>query len=60
MAMEQYCKANHIDGRLIPVPGHLRAGCGLAWMAPLEEKQHLLAVLPESGLVYEEIFEYQL
>lgn len=60
MAMEQYCKEHNIAGRLIPVPGQIRAGCGLAWLAPITEKQRLQAELPESGLVWEEISEYRL
>ena len=30
MAMERYCKKKE-PGRLIPVPGTISAGCGLAW-----------------------------
>ncbi len=31
MAMESLCKTRHIEGRLIPVPRSISAGCGLAW-----------------------------
>ena len=31
MAMERYCKKRKEPGRLIPVPGTISAGCGLAW-----------------------------
>ena len=31
MAMEEACKARCAQGRLIPVPRSISAGCGLAW-----------------------------
>ena len=31
MAWEKRCLAEHIPGRLIPLPRELSAGCGLAW-----------------------------
>jgi hypothetical protein len=31
MAMEKFCEKNNINGRLIPVPREISAGCGLAW-----------------------------
>ena len=33
MAMERLCKETGADGRLIPVPRAISAGCGLAWCA---------------------------
>ena len=30
MAWEKHCEAEHIPGRLIPLPRELSAGCGLA------------------------------
>lgn len=49
MAMEQYCRRNHIPGRLIPVPAHISAGCGLAWAAPLELQDKFLELLRDDG-----------
>jgi hypothetical protein len=37
MAMEQFCAAQSVGGRLIPVPRELSAGCGLAWRMLPEE-----------------------
>lgn len=34
MAWEKHCEAEHIPGRLIPLPRELSAGCGLAWRMP--------------------------
>ena len=45
MAWEKHCEAEHIPGRLIPLPRELSAGCGLAWrMLPeeFEQWQHKL------------------
>lgn len=39
MALERYCNENHIAGRLIPIPREITAGCGLAWSAPLGERE---------------------
>lgn len=45
MAMERACKALHADGRLIPVPRVISAGCGLAWCAGLENQQALTELM---------------
>ena len=37
MAWEKHCEAEHIPGRLIPLPRELSAGCGLAWRMLPEE-----------------------
>lgn len=31
MACEDLCKKKSLPGRMIPVPGQISAGCGLAW-----------------------------
>ena len=38
MAMEHACKEELADGRLIPVPRSISAGCGLAWCAKIESE----------------------
>lgn len=35
MAMERYCLARGVAGRLIPVPSVISAGCGMCWSAPV-------------------------
>lgn len=37
MAMEKSCAKQGIPGRLIPVPGEISAGCGLAWRMKVED-----------------------
>lgn len=39
MAMEEYCEKNGIDGRLIPIPRVISAGCGLAFTTKLPENE---------------------
>ena len=55
MAMEQACKAANADGRLIPVPRAISAGCGLAWCAKLESEENLRALLLEKGITPQEV-----
>ena len=38
MAMESFCGKSGISGRLIPLPGEISAGCGLAWKTIPEEE----------------------
>lgn len=57
MAMENACREHKVPGRLIPVPRSISAGCGLAWCAPTDERERLLAVMQESGIEKEELHE---
>ena len=50
MAMEKTCKALHADGRLIPVPRVISAGCGLAWCAGLRSEEALTALMREHNI----------
>lgn len=55
MAMEQACKNINADGRLIPVPRSISAGCGLAWCAKPESETALKAVMQMGGIVPQDI-----
>ena len=57
MAMEQACKETGADGRLIPVPRAISAGCGLAWCARLESETALKKLMEEKGIVPQEVQE---
>lgn len=57
MAMEKACREMDSPGRLIPVPRSISAGCGLAWCAPLEEREALQAVMKERGIGEEGLHE---
>lgn len=56
MAMEQCCRENHMDGRMIPVPGTISAGCGLAWCAPLESEADLTEFMTRQEIRYQGIY----
>lgn len=50
MAMEQACREQGAEGRLIPVPGSITADCGLAWCANNESEDELLALLVQCSI----------
>ena len=50
MAMEKACKEAGADGRLIPVPRAISAGCGLAWAAKPESETALRGLMTEKGI----------
>ena len=50
MAMEQMCKTKALDGRIIPVPKTITAGCGLAWCAKLESEAALRELMAQKGI----------
>ena len=53
MAMERYCLAHELPGRLIPIPREIHAGCGLAWKTLPEEKEHFMSALEDAGIRWE-------
>lgn len=50
MAMETICKKEGADGRIIPVPHSISAGCGLAWCAKLESEDALRQLMNENNI----------
>lgn len=57
MAMEQTCKMNQVDGRIIPVPGSISADCGLAWCADIESEPQLLQLMMQQGIKHQGIHQ---
>lgn len=57
MKMEACCKEAGAPGRMIPVPGEITAGCGLAWSAKPEERSELEELMVRCGLNAEGFFE---
>lgn len=57
MAMEKACREQEVPGRFIPVPRSISAGCGLAWCAPLSEREHLGTVMQQQGIGAEAMHE---
>lgn len=60
MAMEKQCGIRQIPGRLIPLPGEISAGCGLAWRMLPEEYENFQARLEETGQKFQQIVELEL
>ena len=54
MAMEAFCHAQGLPGRLIPVPREITAGCGLSWKALPEEREPLLAAMEAAGMQWQQ------
>lgn len=59
MAMEKYCKAMNIPGRLIPVPVQITAGCGMAWMANPINMEEIKALMAEFSLEVDALYEIE-
>jgi hypothetical protein len=57
MAMEKACKNEGAQGRLIPVPRAISAGCGLAWCADLTQREALCTVMKKINLKEQDIHE---
>ena len=57
MAMEKACKESGAEGRIIPVPRSISAGCGLAWCAKLESMNNLKDLMEKQGIIPQEIQE---
>lgn len=60
MAMEKGCKSLEVQGRLIPVPRQMSAGCGIAWASPTEESKRIPDVLRELNIEAEDMAECEI
>ena len=60
MAMEAFCAARHLPGRLIPLPREIAAGCGLAWKASPEEEETLSLAWKGAGLRWSAIHHIEI
>ena len=54
MKMEKFCLARSLPGRLIPTPQEISAGCGLAWKAPEDTRELLVAAMTEGETRWED------
>ncbi len=60
MAVEEAAKEHGIPGRIIPVPTQVDAGCGMAWAAPFEKHDEVVAALQEHSLAFSSVHEVDL
>ena len=59
MAFEDYCLDRGVEGRLIPLPREISAGCGLAWSAPPGSPEPLHALLAAAGIAPQHMREME-
>lgn len=59
MAMEEAVEAAGLDGKLIPLPDALSAGCGYAWKHALEQEAALTALIEEKHLDFTKILHWK-
>ncbi|MPN51565.1 hypothetical protein SDC9_199213 [bioreactor metagenome] len=60
IACEKKCQEAGIGERLIPVPGQISAGCGLAWKSDVHQKEKIKAFFDKNQVQYEELYEVYL
>lgn len=52
MACEELCGKKGLPGRMIPVPGQISAGCGLAWKASPADRPVFELELAAAGIAW--------
>ena len=57
IACEKACMTENIQGRMIPVPRQLSAGCGLAWCSEPGTGEELSEFLKAKNIEFEEMSE---
>lgn len=60
MAMERFCEKSAISGRLIPLPGEISAGCGLAWKTVPEEEQNIEKSMEDHHIRWSSMYTLEL
>ena len=60
MEAEAYFPEHQIEGRMIPLPGAISAGCGLAWAAALTERSTIERLIQQQKIKAQGIYEIQL
>ena len=60
MEAEEKMKEKKMPGRLIPIPGQISAGCGLAWSAPEREQESVREAFELMQLKFEKMTVVQI
>lgn len=55
--MEKICTLDHRDGRIIPLPKEIDAGCGLVWATQEMDQEGWRAYLESRGVRCEKMLE---
>ncbi|EHI55308.1 hypothetical protein HMPREF9333_01444 [Johnsonella ignava ATCC 51276] len=56
MAAEVCLKKHKVEGRLIPLPSEISAGCGMSWSSPPDLSEEIEEILKTEGIRYENIY----
>lgn len=57
MRMETAAAQYGFPGRLIPVPGEISAGCGMAWKCGIHTEEEAVRFLDEQQISFEGIYK---
>ncbi|MFV0466167.1 MAG: DUF3343 domain-containing protein [Lachnospiraceae bacterium] len=57
MQMEKVCREQQLPGRMIPLPGVISAGCGLAWCCEPSARSSMEEAIAEYNMAYDAITE---
>lgn len=60
MSVEEYCLKHSVEGRLIPLPKEISAGCGLAWKCSIDNKGTMQKVLNDMNIAYDKMCEIEI
>lgn len=55
--MERVCKEDGMDGRMIPLPREISAGCGLSWATVEKDRNRWATYLKEKNIECEAMVE---
>lgn len=55
--MERAARERGREGRLIPLPREISASCGMAWRAPVREREALEQLAKQEGIAVEGWYE---
>ena len=56
MKMEDICRQQGADGRIIPTPTTISADCGLAWCADPSKEAELTEIMQKNDIAYHGIY----
>ena len=59
MHMQQAAMTHSLPGRMVPLPGTIEAGCGLAWCTELTQRERLMALTEEFGIHTQGFYEQE-
>lgn len=59
MHMQQAATTYSLPGRMVPLPGTIEAGCGLAWCTDLTQKERLMALTERLGIHTQGFYEQE-